>query len=309
MALTFLQLIQQAANEIGIPEPSLIIGATDDTSKQLLALAIREGKEFSQMANKNGGWQALHKEYMFTTAAITGLTGNLTSGSAIISNISDTAGIVAGTWAVSGSGIPASAYVLSIDSPTQVTMSTTAIVSGTAVGLSFGQIAYSLSADLEYFLTKTFWDGSYRWQLLGPLEAQEKNVIKFGISPVGPRRRFWILNNYLYINPLPGNSTDVIAYDYMSNAWCASSGGTTQKKWIADTDIYLLNEDCFVLGMKWRYLRAKGLDYAQEFDTYTKTSNRVMARDGGGRDLPLNATSQDIHLLNSSNVPDTGFGT
>lgn len=304
---TLLQLVASAANELGIPEPSQLVGAADDTSKQLLALANREGKEFSQMANKNGGWQKLHKEYTFTTSVITGLTGTTTSGSAIITGISSTSGISATTWALSGTGVPNAAFVQSVDSATQITMNLAATASG-AVSLTFGQIAYSLPSDFQYFVVKTFWDGSYRWQLLGPLEAQEKNVLKYGISPVGPRRRFWVKGNYLYLNPLPSNSTDFIAYDYFSNAWCASSGGTAQTKWTADTDTYYLDEDCFITGLKWRYLRAKGLDYTEEFDAYMKNVGQAMARDGGDRDLPLNAQSQDLNLLSNAQVPDTGYG-
>ena len=65
MARTLLDLIQQAADEIGIPQPSAIIGQVDDQSRQLLALANREGKDFSIMANSRGGWQNLHKEHTF----------------------------------------------------------------------------------------------------------------------------------------------------------------------------------------------------------------------------------------------------
>lgn len=305
---TFLALVQSAANELGIPEPSLVIGGADDTSKQLLALANREGKEFSQMANKNGGWQKLHKEYVFSTVGYSGFTGTTTISSAVITAMSSTTGIVAGMVAV-GNNIPVGSLVSSVDSGTQVTLDTACTATATSVSMTFGTQDYALPSDLEYFVDKTYWDKTYRWQLLGPLEAQEKNVIKYGISPVGPRRRFWIRNNRMYINPVPTNITDQIAYDYFSNAWCESSGGTAQTKWTADTDVYRLDEDCFILGLKYRYKQAKGLDYTEEYETYQRNTNQAMARDGGARDLPLNAQSTELNLLSSANVPDTGFGS
>ena len=61
MPRTFLELIQQACNEIGIPAPQSLIGNQNSTEQQLIALANREAKEFSAVANKNGGWQNLHK--------------------------------------------------------------------------------------------------------------------------------------------------------------------------------------------------------------------------------------------------------
>lgn len=309
MARTLLQLVQQACSEINIPQPSSLISSTDDQSIQLLALANREGKDFSHLANKNGGWQELYKEYAFTTSAISGQTGNTTSGSAVISGIPSTAGIVAGTWSVSGLGIPVAAQIQSVDSATQITLNIPCTADGTAVTLSFGKIAYAMPSDFEYFIEQTFWDGSYRWQLLGPIDAQEKNVIKWGISPVGPRRRFWIRSNLFFLNPTPTNSTDVIAFDYFSNAWCLSALGATQSLWAADTDTYALDEECFIQGIKWRFLRAKGLDFEQEYMDYLTVVQRVLARNGAPRDLPINAQSLKLRLLSSDNIPDTGFGT
>jgi hypothetical protein len=304
---TFLELIQQAANELGIPQPSQIVGAVDDQSLQLLALANREGKDFSVMANGNGGWQNLHKEYTFTTQTIT-TTGDVTSGSAIITNIPSTAGIVAGTWAVSAEGIPYQAFVASVDSATQVTLTVVAEETFTATDLIFGQVAYDLPSDFEYFTQKTWWDGAYRWQLLGPISAQEKQVLRYGISPVGPRRRFYVRVNKLWLDPVPTEET-LIAYDYFSNGWCESDAGVAQSRWQADTDVYKLDEDCFIQGIKWRFLRAKGLDYLEEKAAYDSDTIRVQSRDGGNRDLPVNATaSNNINLLSNANVPDVGYG-
>ena len=303
---TFLALVQAAANEIGIPEPSQVIGAADDQSKQLLALSNREGKEFSQLANKDGGWQKLHKEYTFTTTGYS-TTGTVVSGSAVITAIPSTTGYTVG-MIVSGTGIATNVAILTVDSATQVTCDTNATASGTAVSLVFGVNNYALPSDLEYFVEQTFWDKSYRWQLLGPIEAQQKQILKYGITALGPRRQFWIRNNRMYLSPTPSNLTDIIAYDYFSNSWCQSSGGTAQTAWTADTDTYLLDEDCFVLGLKWRFLRAKGLDYAEEHETYMKAVTRIMARDGSSHDLSLNAQGMGLGLLSTANIPNTSYG-
>lgn len=303
-----LALIQAACREMGVTTPTFIIGNSDDQVLQLLALANREAREFYEKPNKNGGWQELRKEHRFTTDAITGLTGDTTTGSAVITNISSTTGITAGTWGCSGNGIPQAALVSSVDSGTQVTLDSVATATATGVALSFGQAAYSLPSDFAYFMTQTFWDRAFRWQLLGPLEAQEWQVLKSGISPVGPRRRFRIMGNYFWIDPVP-SSEDTEVFEYYSNAWCQSSTGTAQTSWAADTDYYTLDDDCFIMGLKWRFLRAKGLDYSQEFLDYERACERKMARNGGNRNLPLNASASGIRLLNSQNVPDTGFGS
>lgn len=306
MARTFLQLMQQAANELGIPEPSQIIGAQDEQSKQLLALAQREGKDFSVLANKNGGWQDLHTEYTFTTAAVT-LTGTVVSGSAVVTGLSSTSGITALTFGASGNGIAYGAVVLSVDSGTQVTLDQAATESGT-VSIVFGQIAYDMPSDLEYFVQRTWWDNTYKWELLGPITAQEKQILKYGIIASGPRSKFYIRKNKMYLNPMPTVSGQLFAYDYFSNAWCESASGTAQQLWTADTDTYKLDEDCFIQGIKWRFLRAKGLDYTQEKMDYEMDTQRVMSRDAGNRDLPIAGGTYGARFLNDDNIPETGFG-
>ena len=308
MPRTLLQLVQQAADELGITQPQFLFSSSGDQERQLVALAKREGEEYSRVANHQGGWQELQKEYIFTTLCNPTTTGNTTLGSPIITNIPSTAGIVADTWTVSGNNIRYQAKIVSVDSATQVTMSIAATATAVGGALSFGQKAYNLPSDFAYFLNQTFWDGSYRWQLLGPLEAQEKQVLRWGISPVGPRRRFWVLQDKIWLDPTPTTTGDIIAYDYYSTQWCQSAGGTKQDLWVADTDTYLLNEETFIQGIKWRYLRAKGLDYGEERQTYNEMVTRTLGRSGGGRTIPINAMSLDYHLLSSANIPDTNFG-
>lgn len=303
---TLLQLLQAACQELGIASPSSVVSNSDDLVIQLLALANREGKEFYSYAHRKGGWQELQVAYSFTVEGYS-LTGNTTSGSAIITGISSTTDLEVG-MRCTGSGIASNARISTIDSATQVTLDFACTATATAASLVFGKDKYSLPSDFAYFLQQTFWDGSYRWQLLGPLEAQEKNVILYGISPVGPRRRFWVEGNYIYLNPPPSNITDTIKFDYYSNAWCQSSGGTLQSKWTDDTDYYNLDDDAFIMGVKWRWLAAKGMNYAQEKRDYDMICQRLMARNGGNRALPLNATAAGIRLLNDANVPDSGWG-
>lgn len=304
----FLTLVQNACDEIGIAPPAAMIGATDDQTRQLLALANREGEEFSKLANEYGGWQELYSEYSFVTSTLS-TTGNTTNGSAVITNIPSTASIAATTWSLSGTGVPNYPTIVSVDSTTQITLDRPCTAAGTGVTLTFGKVAYAMPSDFEYFIAQTFWDGSYRWQLLGPMDAQEKQVLKYGISPVGPRRRFWVRGNYMYLQPMPTDSTSVIAFDYFSNGWCQSNATVSQVRWTADTDYYTLDDDCFVLGMKWRFLRAKGLDYGEERKIYDDTCAQQLARNGGNRSLPMNAQAFGQRLLNSQNVPDTGFGS
>ena len=306
MPRTLLEMVAQAANEIGIPEPQSLFGNVQATETQLIALANREVKEFSSVANKNGGWQNLHKEYTFTTQFLS-TTGNTTDGSAVITGIPDTSTLAADTWAVSGNGFTAGTRILSVDSATQVTVTNNCTATQTGVSLSFGQIAYSLPSDFEYFLDKTFWDNKFKWALIGPITAQEKQILRYGVVASGPRNKFYIRQNKMWLDPTPTDNT-LIAYDYFSNAPVQVTAGGYGNVWTADDDTYLLDEDGFIQGLKWRFLRAKGLDYTEEYENYVHDVQRTIARDGGSSDLPLGGAGFNVQFLNGYNIPDTGFG-
>jgi hypothetical protein len=318
--LTLLQIIQNVYNELGLGQnpPTQIISNTDAQIVQLLALANREGKNFyNQGFGTNGGWVALRRQNLFTINSVSGLTGNFTLGSPIVTNIkTNTTGITTSMLPYATTYIPVDTTIVSVDSSSQITMSVNALATATNASFFCGQAVYPLPSDFAYFMSQTWWDRAFKWQLLGPLDAQEWQVLKSGISPTGPRRRFRIYNNQFVIDPVPGFSSSdngsSEVYEYYSNGWCQSTGGTAgilQTKWTADTDNYCLDDECITLGIIWRYKRAKGLDYGEEKRTYDLLVERIMARDGGNRSLPLNASASGIRLLNQQNVPDTGFGS
>ena len=67
----------------------------------------------------------------------TTFTGNTTSGSKIITGIASTVGYQIG-WDVSGTGIPASTTISSVDSPSQITVNNNATATNTGVSLKLG---------------------------------------------------------------------------------------------------------------------------------------------------------------------------
>lgn len=307
--LNLLGLVGAAMGELGLKAPGSIVASVDPQAIQFLALAKREGKEFYQMGGRKGGWQALRGENIFTTVSLT-TTGDTTFDSAIITNIPDTSTLAAGTWSfASGIGVATNARIVSVDSPTQITVDQVCTATGTGIAMVLGQDAYSLPNDFAYFQQLTWWDRNYRWQMFGPLTAQEWQVLKSGLSPVGPRRFFRIMGNNFFIHPAPSVSGSTLVFEYFSNAWCQSVSGTAQSTWTADTDYYSLDDDAFIFGLKWRFKAAKGLDYGQEIKDYTFHGDRLIARDGGNKDLRTNVQAKDVYLLNYNNIPDTGYGS
>jgi len=316
--MSLLTIIQDACAELSLNIPTTVVGNRDPQVMQLLALSNREGMEFAGQQGQWSGWPELREEYTFqlvpaTTGTNKGVyVGNTTLNSNVLTGFSSTVGIQQG-YGVSGGSILTGAIVTGVTSTT-VTLNTPANATSTAQNFSFGQIAYGLPSDIQMFISATQWDRNFRWQMLGPISAQEWQTIVSGICPVGPRLRFRVMEGsgntmQMWIQPPPGaQQTDTIAYEYTSTNWCKSATGTRQPRWAADTDVYLWPEQTQVLGVKWRFLRAKGLDYTEELRTYENAVQRQIARSGGNKTLSLNAREYGQHLLGWANIPSTGFG-
>jgi hypothetical protein len=314
--MSLLSMIQTVCLEVGIPVPNAALTSTDPQILQLAAFANREGKELAAYPVKDACWSVLSKQYLFTTQYLTLAGCTLVANSAAVTVQSST-GITVGMACSGplGSGLAPSALVLSIDGPTQVTVDQVATASGSALSLTFSKIAYSFPADYDHSLNQTYWDRQYRWQMLGPLTPQEWGVLKSGIVPTGPRRRFRVQGNKFLLDPAP-TSNNVLVYEYISSGFCVPTGtdispqsAAFQTAFRLDSDVAVLDEDLMTLGIKWRWLRAKGFSYDEEYKTYCDARGRRAARDGGGaRSIVMNRQFVSSPLITSSQIPDAGFG-
>ena len=298
--MSLLTILQNAASEIGIDPPSYAINNTDMTAKQLLALCRRSVREIGKI-----GWPQLAKEHKFTTEYVASQTCDVSQGSADVVQVMNTAGVEIG-WIGAATGFPYGSRVVAIG-VNQVTLDGVASVSMVGASIVFSKEAYDLPADYLGLVDQTSWDRSRRWQMLGPVEAQEWQVMRSGISPVGPRLRYRLWQGKLFIDP-PTAEGIVIAFEYVSNGWIESADGVAQSEWLADTDVSVIDEDLIELDLIWRFKRQKGLDYAED----NRTAQQAISRDRGrlvsGRVLNLGSRVNQSALLGSKNIPDTGFG-
>lgn len=324
--MSLLTVVQQAFGEIGLGSPTQVVGNSDPNVVKALALTNRAGIDVRDISNASEYWPALRKQFLFNLNGIGPFTGTFTPGSNVITNVTGTnlAGVLA-PWQVSSKYALNDTMVQSVNSGAgTVTMTQNCTLSTTQgaqvdTQIAFGQEAYNVPSDLNYFIPQTGWDRNFRWQLLGPVNAQEWQVLKSGISPVGPRLRYRLMAGQIYFNPAPyvpsGQSSpisDQIVMEYATNNWvgvAAAPTTATQTAYLLDTDVAVIPEDMLILSLKWRMLRALGMSYAEELADYNDFLDRATGRQVMGRNLPLNARASGIRLLNSQNVPDTGFGS
>lgn len=295
---TLLQIIQDTCDELALTRPSVVIGTTDPQIRQLTALLNRLGRDIV----KQFEWQRLDKEYLVTTTQYT-YTGTITAGSTVITDLSSTTGIT-NQFTVLGTGIMPFAQVVTVNSPTQVTMDMAATESGT-VSLQFTQNKYSLPSDWDREVPQTEWNRTTRWPLLGPKSAQEWQTFKSGIVSAGPRQRFRILGNTLAINPSPPPG-QMVSYEYISNAWVVGADGTEKTSFTADTDTNVFGDSLIITGLKTQWKQAKGLDFSFDLGEFRVLLEQAKAQDKSAAKLYLSQASGNI-LLTNRNVIDGSF--
>ena len=290
--------------------PATIVGNTSETALLLLQLANDEGEALAR--RKPGGWAAMNAEYDFTTAAVTTI-GTL-NGTNTITNVANVGAIAPNTWHVVGSGgYPNNTIVNTVVGST-ITVSAATGTSGALQPLTFGQSDYPLPADFQRPIDGTFWDRSRFWQMRGALSPQQWQMYKSSVLGTSAtiQRRYRIRNVagtvYLSIDPVPTDNDSALVFEYVSNAWCANSGGTRQTQWAADTDVGILDEFIIRKGVQWRLLERLGMAYDVAQAEYEDLADRAVAHDAGTQILEMVKTA-GVTLVGPWNVPETGYGS
>lgn len=312
--MSLLSLLQQVADVTPVARPLIIVGSSDSTAKLLLACAQEEGEALARRPQH--GWIAQILEHTFTTAGFS-TTGNTISGNLAITNIPDTSQIQQG-WIANGNGLVSNSLVASVDSSSQVTLATgfTPTETETGVQIVFSESDYTLPSDFQRMVDGTLWDRSRFWQMRGAMSPQQWQLYKS--SPIGRAsiQRRWRIRVpsgqpvgtavKFSIDPVPTDNASLLVFEYVSNAWCKSAGGTAQTSWAADTDTGILDEYLIRLGVKWRLLERLGMDYSSARDEYERQVDKAVASDGGAQIIDM-TPDPTTYLLNSYNVPEGNF--
>jgi hypothetical protein len=169
-----------------------------------------------------------------------------------------------------------------------------------------GQATYAFPTDFAYYVQATFWDRNNRWPVAGPMSPQAWQTIKSGLLPSGVNRRFRIMNGAITIDPTPTDVT-TLAIEYISSNWCQSATGIKQSQFLADTDTPLFPDDLFILGLKWRFLAAKGFNYAEEKAAYDLALSRLHPRDYVTQDVNMGGNRRYESFLNPGLYPNAGI--
>ena len=162
----------------------------------------------------------------------------------------------------------------------------------------------ALPADFDRFIPNSFFNRSTRRPMTGPITPRQWQWIQAQPAYSTACLAFRERTGQFLVAPTPP-AGETIAYEYVSRNWAESSGGTPQAAFLADGDTALLDEELIGLGLRWRFLRAKGLDYSEEMASYERELEQAVARDGGSTAVTIAPRPADPGRVN---LPDGSFG-
>lgn len=161
---------------------------------------------------------------------------------------------------------------------------------------SQGLITAITATDFDHIKNDTFWNRTKnrRWYPVDDVTWQTMKAS--GIT--GPIEYFRLRGNYLLALPTP-TAGETLAFEWVTKHWCETSGGSGQSAWAADTDVGRLDEGIMLAGLVWRWKKAHGLEYAEDFRQYEIRVETALTRDGakprinmGGRQPSLGNVPQ-----------------
>ncbi len=296
MSNTLLQLVQSASAEMSLTVPTQVVGNTDVQVTQLFYLANALGNELM----REYPWEYLNTEYRFTTQFLI-TTGDTVNGSTVVTNIPDTSQLST-NYMVTGTGINQDTYVSSVDSPTQVTLSQACTADGIGVTLNFGQTKYPLPSDWNRQTNRTHYDKSKRWEMLGPETPQQWQFLKSSYISTGPRMRYRIMGGFFQIWPIT-TTNEYLGFEYLSNNWAINASNTAIPQFSSDTDTFIFPDRLMIIGLKKKFLEAKGLDSTAVSAAYDRQLNIALANDQGAPTLAMAPKASTI-LIGFENIPD-----
>lgn len=275
MSYTLLELVDQVSGELGLTQPPLVIGSSNNQTIQLLALAQRLGKDLV----RDFEWQKLVKAYIWQTQNAVSTTGTITANSKVITNIPSTASLQVGN-VITGTGQTPYAEILTIDSATQVTLNAPVTTSTSSVSMTFAKQDYDLPAGYDRMISDTNWDRTDHWRNIGTKSSQDWQFLQGGIISIGPRERYRIYNGKFRIFQALTTVYN-FSFEYVSNYWVCAAGSSegTKKEFTADSDTCVFPDDLMMAGLKFYFLKAKKLDYGIELGEFTRALSYNKAQD------------------------------
>lgn len=145
----------------------------------------------------------------------------------------------------------------------------------------------AIPTDFLRFVPETFYNRTTRWTVDGPVTSAEWQYAQTGMN-ARVNKAFYQRGNTLYLTPTPA-AGETIAYEYITKYIGTDTTAATERTtFTVDTDIPYFDDELVILGTVWRYRKAEGLDYSEEYRDFELRLADLIKMDGGRRVLDMN---------------------
>lgn len=155
--------------------------------------------------------------------------------------------------------------------------------SGLSVGYAFAgdgvTTAFNLPSDFSRFAQGQLilLDGGWT-RLNGPLDPRQLTALRAqSVSTIA--NQFYRRGSVITVTPALDIGRSAI-FEYVANAWCVPTTGANKTRFTLDSDTTIFDEDLVMLGLVWRWRKAKGMDYADDHEIWRQRCELAAGRDG-----------------------------
>jgi hypothetical protein len=181
-----------------------------------------------------------------------------------------------------------------------------------------GQADYNTRGESVRIIDGTFWNRTQQRPMVGPLTPQQWAQLNATLVSSTYAQFYRLADRtgtdggpFIVLYPTP-TAAETLAYEYTDNNWVDTSGGgqdTFGSRATDGTDSPLFDRRMLVAGVKLYFKQAKGFDSSAEQRAFEDSLARARTNERPAQTLSLNGAPGIFRMLNSLNVPDTGYGT
>jgi len=146
------------------------------------------------------------------------------------------------------------------------------------------------SSDFPYvrqIIDKTLWNRTQQRRLVKVSMATWNRINAEGNSP--SNLIYYIRGNTIRFPSDTAVASESVYFEYVDKRWASNSAGSSYyETFQLDSDIPRLDDHSFVLGVRWMFLKKKGLEYGEEFRMFEDYVSQCIADDETHEAVSLN---------------------
>lgn len=289
--MTILEVVQEASGLLGLTRPTSVVNSTDEDAQRLLYLAkeaLREVSDIHQFAEltKTASFTLVDSQqaYAFPDDYHSQLPNTHwnTTGSwpmnGPVSNIN---------WQVMQNGVVATVphpyFKIEGYADNQILIFPTPDSGDAGTVLQYKYISSNIIRPRTWAAGQTYAAGSYTFYN-GNYYSTTSGGTSGATAPT---------------HTSGSGSDDNITWDYYSTAY---------RKFLADTDVPLLDSDCLIKDIRWRFLRSIRFEFEDLRQESDEAWKRCVVNKKGSKIINFGKRS-GYPFLSNRNLPDTGYGS